>query len=71
MGDHPITKKFVDTKIYSDKEDIYEYELKREKEETYGQRVADIATIQAGEEFGVKTYLVVPPTICKFDPKMG
>jgi hypothetical protein len=64
LGDQPISKKFIDTKIYSDKEDIYAYEVEREKKETYGQRVADIATVKIGEEMGVKTYIILPPTIC-------
>lgn len=32
--------------------------------ETYGQRVTDIAVVETGKSLGIKTYIVVPSTIC-------
>jgi len=61
----------VDTNVYSDaKYDIYAFE--KNHKESYSQRVADLAVVTAGEAGDVKTYIVVPPTICKlFDPRIA
>ncbi len=54
----------MDTNVYSDKGDVYGYE--KNHPDTYSQRVADLAVVAAGEAAGVKTYIVVPPTICEY-----
>jgi hypothetical protein len=64
LGDRCISGTFVDTKVYSDaKDDIYAFE--KNHRESYSQRVADLAVVATGEAEHVKTYIVVPPTICK------
>jgi hypothetical protein len=52
----------VQEKIWSDEDNIYAME--KYHPERYGQRVADVAVVETGLSLGVKTYIVVPPTIC-------
>ncbi|PWN49211.1 NAD dependent epimerase/dehydratase family protein [Violaceomyces palustris] len=48
--------------IFSDlKDDIYDFEANHQ--EVYSQRVTDVAVIDAGLAHGVKTFIIVPPTI--------
>jgi len=61
LADQSISGKRVDTNVYSDKGDVYGYE--KNHPDTYSQRVADLAVVAAGEAAGVKTYIIVPPTI--------
>jgi hypothetical protein len=35
--------------------------------EVYGQRVTDVAVVETGKSLGIKTYIVVPPTICMLE----
>lgn len=44
-------------------EGIYEYEVKREQEQPYSQRTADVKVIETGEETGVRTYIIMPPLV--------
>ncbi|KAJ6080152.1 hypothetical protein N7467_009905 [Penicillium canescens] len=60
LGDHPYTAT-VQEKIWSDEDNIYAME--KSYPERYGQRVADVAVVETGLSLGVKTYIVVPPTI--------
>ncbi len=61
LSDLPVSGKLVDLSIYSDDaHNIYEYEKGRGP---YGQRDTDVAVVEAGEELGVPTYIIVPPTI--------
>ncbi|KHN98994.1 NAD dependent epimerase/dehydratase family protein [Metarhizium album ARSEF 1941] len=61
LSDRPVSGKEVDLSVYSDKDtDIYKYETARVH---YSQRATDIAVVEAGEQLGVPTYIVVPPTI--------
>ncbi|KAK1959762.1 hypothetical protein LY78DRAFT_725018, partial [Colletotrichum sublineola] len=48
---------------WSDSENVFEFEERKEKEETYAQRTTDIAVVNTGEKTGVKTYIMMPPTI--------
>ncbi|KAK2026332.1 NAD dependent epimerase/dehydratase [Colletotrichum zoysiae] len=48
---------------WSDLENVFEFEEEKEKEEAYGQRTTDIAVVNTGEKTGVKTYIMMPPTI--------
>ncbi|KAM5355057.1 hypothetical protein ACJ41O_001703 [Fusarium nematophilum] len=49
---------------FSDKyQGIFEYEVAREADDPYEQRTADVAVVEAGEEFGVRTYIIMPPLI--------
>jgi hypothetical protein len=38
--------------------------MEKNHPERYGQRVTDVAVVETGLSLGVKTYIVVPPTIC-------
>lgn len=58
-----MSGEWVDTKVYSDLDDIYSYE--KNHRATYSQRVVDLAVVETGEKLGVTTYIIVPPTICK------
>jgi len=63
LADRPISKQYLENRIFSDKDDIYEYELHRESIETYPQRTTDITVINTGLELSVKTYLIMSPLI--------
>lgn len=63
MGDRPVSGTFISNHIFSDKENIYAWEEEQEKIETYDQRTTDIAVVKAGLETGVKTYIIMAPTI--------
>ncbi|KAI1027641.1 hypothetical protein LB504_011779 [Fusarium proliferatum] len=55
FGDRPVSKAYIETKVFSDKDDIYAYKKMRERIEPYHQRTADVAVFELGEELGVKT----------------
>ncbi|KAL7921379.1 hypothetical protein ACQKWADRAFT_124991 [Trichoderma austrokoningii] len=67
IGNRPVSKVYTQEDApfeFNDKtQDIYEYELKREAHDPYSQRTGDVATVQAGEEFNVPTYIIMSPTI--------
>lgn len=68
IGDWPVSGSRVDSKIYSDTEDIFEIEKEFEKKEEGWSPVRSVNqfVIAEGEKLGVKTYIVVPPLICTF-----
>lgn len=63
LGDHPYTGTDQSAKIWSDEKDDM-FAMEKENPERYGQRVTDVAVVETGKSLGVKTYIVVPPTIC-------
>ncbi|KAH6889858.1 NAD dependent epimerase/dehydratase family protein [Thelonectria olida] len=63
LGDLPISGTYTETRIFSDKEDIYAYQRFREDLESYQQRTCDLAVFEKGEEANVKTYILMSPTI--------
>lgn len=63
LGDHPYTGTAQETKVWSDEKDNI-YSMEKNHPERYGQRVTDVTVAETGKELGVKTYIVVPPTIC-------
>ncbi|KAF5543873.1 NAD dependent epimerase dehydratase family [Fusarium phyllophilum] len=63
FGDRPVSKAYIETKVFSDKSDIYSYEKMRESIEPYRQRTADVRVFELGEELGVNTYIVCSPLI--------
>lgn len=63
LADQPITGKYHEDKIFSDKEDIYAYMKTRNEKQTYAQRQTDLTVVQTGIETGVKTYIIMSPTI--------
>lgn len=63
LADRPITGTFMETRIFSDEDDIYAYQRHREDVEKYAQRTTDLVVFEKGEAAGVKTYIVMSPTI--------
>jgi nucleoside-diphosphate-sugar epimerase len=65
FGDRPISGAYTEKppRVFSDKDDIYEYEKYREGIETYHQRAADVAVFELGAETGVLTYIICSPLI--------
>ncbi|KAI1412216.1 NAD dependent epimerase/dehydratase family protein [Hypoxylon sp. FL1857] len=70
LGDRPITKKWVEPegREFNDAtDDIYGYEKEREeKEGPYGQRTTELGVVDTGLELGVKTLVIMSPTIFGF-----
>ncbi|KAJ6125536.1 hypothetical protein N7471_012853 [Penicillium samsonianum] len=62
LGDHPYTATPRDQEIWSDEKDNI-FEMEKKNPERYGQRVTDVTVVETGISLGVKTYIVVPPTI--------
>jgi nucleoside-diphosphate-sugar epimerase len=65
FGDRPVSGAYSESppRVFSDKDDIYEYEKYREGIETYHQRTADVAVFELGAETGVSTYIICSPLI--------
>jgi nucleoside-diphosphate-sugar epimerase len=64
LGDRPITGGYTETQVFSDQDDdIHAYLRRREALEQYAQRTTDLAVLEKGETSGVKTYIVMSPTI--------
>jgi len=63
LGDRPITGQYTESRIFSDKENIYAYMKHRESVEAYPQRTTDLAVVDTGRDAGVKTYIIMSPTI--------
>ncbi|KAH7136400.1 NAD dependent epimerase/dehydratase family protein [Dactylonectria macrodidyma] len=63
LGDLPISGGFTETRVFSDKEDLYAYIRRREDLEPYRQRTTDLVVFEKGEAANVKTYMLMSPTI--------
>lgn len=65
LGDQPVSKKLIENREFSDKnDDIYSYLKQREGIESYAQRATDIKTVEVGEKVsGVNTLIVKAPII--------
>ncbi|KAK7414787.1 hypothetical protein QQX98_006389 [Neonectria punicea] len=63
LADCPVSQRFLETRVFSDKENIYEYEKYRESIEPFAQRTTDVAVMEYGESTGIKTYIIMSPTI--------
>ena len=63
LGDRPITMEMIESREFSDKDDIYSYLKEREAVATYAQRATDIKTVSTGELTGVNTLIVKAPII--------
>ncbi|KAJ5368960.1 uncharacterized protein N7496_008720 [Penicillium cataractarum] len=62
LGDHPYTGTPQTHKIWSDMtNEVFQMEITHP--ERYGQRVTDVTVVETGQKLGVKTFIVVPPTI--------
>ncbi|KAH6886838.1 NAD dependent epimerase/dehydratase family protein [Thelonectria olida] len=63
LSDYPHTEGWIESRTFSDKEDIYTYLKARESAKQYPVRETDIAVVEEGEAQGVDTYVVMAPTI--------
>lgn len=65
FGDRPVSGAYTENppRVFSDKDDIYEYKKYREGIETYHQRTADVAVFELGVEIGVSTHIICSPLI--------
>ncbi|KAH7117581.1 NAD dependent epimerase/dehydratase family protein [Dendryphion nanum] len=63
LADRPLTRSYTESRIFTDKSDIYAYEKHREELEVYAQRTTDLAVTDTGLAHGVKTYIIMSPTI--------
>ncbi|KAK6086925.1 NAD dependent epimerase dehydratase family protein [Seiridium cupressi] len=63
VSDRPHTQGYVESRTFSDAEDIYSYEKYRQSFEVYPQRTTDITVVETGEALGVSTYIVMAPTL--------
>ncbi|KAK7431947.1 hypothetical protein QQZ08_001566 [Neonectria magnoliae] len=63
LGEVPVNGAIAETRVLSDKEDIYTYERYREDREQYQQRNTDLFVFDRGEAANVKTYIIMSPTI--------
>lgn len=67
LGDQPITGAFIESeseRVFDDsKDDIYSYEKMRNAKQQYGQRDAELCVIDTGLQTGVKTLIIMSPTI--------
>jgi nucleoside-diphosphate-sugar epimerase len=64
VADRPITKEFIESEYpLSDKTDIFSYLKKRDVIVLYAQRTSDVVVTETGLEFGVKTYILMMPSI--------
>ncbi|KAK5634724.1 hypothetical protein RRF57_010437 [Xylaria bambusicola] len=64
LADHPISKTYFESRIFSDKDqDIYSYLKMREAGEPYAQRTTDLAVVETGKAQGVPTTIIMSPTI--------
>ncbi|KAH8799785.1 hypothetical protein F5884DRAFT_117194 [Xylogone sp. PMI_703] len=65
VADRPLTKKYTEANYpLSDKEiNVFEYEKRRDEEVPYAQRTSDVVVTELGKEYGVKTYILMSPSI--------
>jgi len=65
LADQPITGAYLHppSKSFSDKENLYAYQKEREALLVYPQRTTDIAVVETGLKEGIKTTIIMSPTI--------
>ncbi|KAH7155968.1 NAD dependent epimerase/dehydratase family protein [Dactylonectria macrodidyma] len=63
LSDYPHTEGWVETRTFSDEEDVYSYLKRRESTKTYKVRETDILVVEEGKSNSVQTYIVMAPTI--------
>ncbi|KAF4911877.1 hypotheticall protein [Colletotrichum viniferum] len=63
VANFPITKKYRGTRVYSDEEDIFDYEKSLDLQEPYQNRSVDTFVAEAGKRLGVDTYSIWPPLV--------
>ncbi|ETS82777.1 hypothetical protein PFICI_04653 [Pestalotiopsis fici W106-1] len=64
LSDQPITGAYLEDRTFDDVEDdVYGYEKHREGLRHYPQRATELGVIDSGLELGVRTVVMMPPTI--------
>jgi len=67
LADQPITKAYTESdpeRVFDDsKDDIYSYEKQRNEQQPYGQRTSELGVIDTGLKTGIKTLVIMSPTI--------
>lgn len=64
LADRPITGDYIETKVFDDaKDDIYGFEKALDAERPYPQRTTELGVIDVGLKEGVKTLVIMSPTI--------
>ncbi|KAI0970120.1 hypothetical protein F4678DRAFT_437601 [Xylaria arbuscula] len=64
LADRPVSKTYLEPRIFSDKDqDIYSYLKERENIEPYPQRTTDLTVVETGKAQGVPTTIIMNPTI--------
>lgn len=73
LSDQPITGAYLhpSSKIFSDKENLYAYQKGREALQVYPQRTTDISVVETGLKEGVKTTIIMSPTIYGVGTSLG
>ncbi|KAF7175466.1 hypothetical protein CNMCM7691_008567 [Aspergillus felis] len=69
IADLPLSGRFTETRIFSDKDDIYAYEEGRESRVPYPQRTTELTIINTADALNVKAYVVFNPII--YGPGLG
>ncbi|EXJ72304.1 uncharacterized protein A1O5_04808 [Cladophialophora psammophila CBS 110553] len=64
VADRPISMQYVESRYpLSDKDDIFAYMKTRDEDVPYAQRTSDIVITETGLEHGVKTYVLMSPSL--------
>ncbi|GIK05576.1 hypothetical protein Aspvir_009689 [Aspergillus viridinutans] len=63
IADLPLSGRFTDTQIFSDKDDIYAHEEGRESQVPNAQRTTELTIINTAEALNVRAYIVFNPII--------
>ncbi|RYP56244.1 hypothetical protein DL771_012031 [Monosporascus sp. 5C6A] len=59
----PSSENYLESHVLSDKDNIHAYEKYRESLHPYAQRATEIAVVETGLATGVRTTVIMPPTI--------
>ena len=64
LADYPLTGQYLESRTFDDAEDdVYGYERERNELFAYAQRTSELGVVDAGIEEGVKTLVIMSPTI--------
>ncbi|RYP08973.1 hypothetical protein DL765_008616 [Monosporascus sp. GIB2] len=59
----PSSGEDVESYVFSDKDNVHAYEKYRESLHSYAQRAAELAVVETGLATGVRTTVIMPPTV--------
>lgn len=74
LADQPISKMHLEKDprhVFSDHDDIYSYEYARNAKQPYPQRTSELGVIDQGLQSGVKTLVIMSPTIYGLGTGLG